>query len=130
AGGGGGEELERPGRRARRPGPLLLERLVAVGREQRLEHADAGHPVDHAVVDLRDRGEATAGEALDEPQLPERARAVERLRSDAAGELLQLRVVAGGRQARVADVAGGGEGRVVDPDCLALERRALGALAV
>ncbi len=51
----------------------------------------AGGAVDHAVVDLADQGELfTALDALDDPDLPERPGAVERVRHDAGADLFEL----------------------------------------
>ena len=46
---------------------------------------------------LRQHREAPAGESLDQPQLPQRPAAVERLGEHAAGEPLQLVIATGPR---------------------------------
>ncbi len=69
-------------------------------------------------------------EALDDPDLPERLRAVELLRDDAGGEALQLPFVAGARQARVPHVVVDVEVLVVDPDEAIPERDGREALAI
>jgi hypothetical protein len=83
------------------------------------------------VAGLRDHGEAALAHPVDEPQLPQRLRAVEALREDAAREAAQLGRARRGRQGRVADVVAGVEVRVVDPDRTPLpERRERELLAV
>ena len=69
---------------------------------------------------LGEHREAAALEAVDEPQLPERLVAVERLSEDAAGELAQLLLAARGRQAGVAQVVAQVEVGIVDPARAAL----------
>ena len=72
-------------------------------------------PVDHRVVGLGQDREAILLEALDEPHLPERLRAVELLGEDARGEALELRLPARRGERGVADVVGEVEDDVVDP---------------
>jgi hypothetical protein len=73
-------------------------------------------------MDLRDDGEPVAAvEALDDPHLPERLRAIELLRDDATGEALQLLVVARPGQARVPDVVVDVEVLVIDPRRMAID---------
>ena len=78
-----------------------------------------GDPVHERVVGLAEQREARAvrprGQALHEPQLPERLVAVERLGEHAARQRAQLVVVAGRRQRRAADVVAEVQVRVVDP---------------
>jgi hypothetical protein len=75
------------------------------------------------VVDLRDDGEpVAAGEPFDDPHLPQRLRAIELLRHDAAGEALQLILVARARQAGMSHVVLDVEVLIVDPDRVAFER--------
>ena len=70
-------------------------------------------------------------QALDDPQLPERLRAIEPLGEDAARQLSQLLVAARARQRRVANVVVEVEARVVHPEGPAqLERREGQPLAV
>ena len=77
---------------------LVLLRLVSAGTGERSNSTVAmstpGHAVHERVVGLRDQREAAALEALDEPHLPERLRAVETLGEDAADQLAQLLVAA------------------------------------
>jgi hypothetical protein len=68
------------------------------------------------VVRLRDQREATALEAVDDPDLPERLRAVQPLGEDATRERAELLLAAGLRQRRVAHVVVEVEVRVVDPE--------------
>jgi hypothetical protein len=76
------------------------------------------------VVRLGDQREAVALEALHEPHLPERLRAVEALREDAPDQKRELVVVARGGERRVPDVVVEVQARVVHPNRLArLERR-------
>jgi hypothetical protein len=110
-----------------------LARLLLVRRDahQHRHQLRPGGAVDHAVVDLRDRREAVAPlESLDEPDLPERSLAVERLRDDAAGEPLELLDVSGAGQGGVAHVEVDAEEGIVHPDGAARERRGADALAV
>ena len=87
--------------------------------EQHGREVDAGDAVDERVVRLADQREAVALEALHEPHLPERLRAVEPLGEDAPGQQRELVVVARRGQRGVADVVLEVEARVVDPDRLA-----------
>jgi hypothetical protein len=83
------------------------------------------------VVSLRDQREAVPGQTLDQPDLPQRLRAVEALGEDATGEQAQLLEPAGVRQRGVADVVLDVEVRVVDPERTpGLERREGQLLAV
>ena len=69
---------------------------------------------------LADDREAVSLEPLDQPQLPERLRAVELLGEDPRGEVAQLLLGARSRQGSLADVVIEVEVRVVDPDRAAL----------
>ena len=64
---------------------------------------------------LGDDREAVALDAVDEPQLPERLRAVEALREDPRRQVPQILLAAGARQRGVAEVVLDVELRVVDP---------------
>ena len=75
------------------------------------------------MVGLGQQREAIVGESLDQPQLPQRARAVERLREHPAGEALELLVAAGPGERGVAHVEGDVEVRIVDPHRAALAER-------
>jgi hypothetical protein len=76
------------------------------------------------VVRLEDQREAALLEALDEPALPQRLRAVELLRVDPRGEPVELLLGAGRRQRAVTDVVLEVEVVVVDPQRPSgLERR-------
>ena len=74
-------------------------------------------------MSLGQHREAPAGETLDQPQLPQRPAAVERLREHAAREPLQLALAPWARQRRVADVVAQIEIGIVDPDRAALAER-------
>ena len=63
--------------------------------EQHGRDVDAGDAVDQCVVRLRHEREALAGQPLDQPQLPERLRAVELLGEDPRGDVPQLLLGAG-----------------------------------
>ena len=65
----------------------------------------------------------SSAEPLDQPHLPQRPRAVQRLREHPSGQALELGLVAGAGQGRVADVEGDVEVRVVDPHRPALIER-------
>jgi hypothetical protein len=127
----GADELPARRRRARDPARRRLDGRRRIRREQDFEEVDARHAVDHAVVDLRDDGEAIrARETFDDPHLPQRLRAIELLRHDATGEPLELPLVSGPRQARVTDVVVDVEVLVVDPRGMPVDRQALEDLAV
>ena len=84
-----------------------------------------------AVMRLLDDREAVAAlEALDHPELPERAASVEALGEDPAREALQLAPVAGLGERRVPHVEVDLEVVVVDPDRMALDGHVGEALAV
>ena len=51
--------------------------------EERRDQLCPGDAVDHAVMHLREDGQAVSFEALDKPQFPERFLAIEALREDA-----------------------------------------------
>ena len=124
-------QLDRRRRRSRHEA-RRLGRLGHVGREihQHLHQVDARDAVDHAVMDLRDQREAVLLDALDDPDLPERSRAVEMLLHHARREPLQLLLGAGTRQARVPHVVFELEVLVVDPHRVVLERDPREALAI
>ena len=111
------QQLRRRGHRARQPSPRRRCDRLRVGA--RIENdacdVDAGDAVDQRVMGLRDQREAPVTQPLYQPQLPEWAPAVERLREDAAGKPAQLRVATGLRQGRVTDMEGETELRVVHP---------------
>ena len=75
------------------------------------------------MVALADDREAVALEALDQPQLPERLRAVELLGEDPRGEVAQLLLGAGRGQGGLADVVVEVQVGVVDPDRAPLAER-------
>jgi hypothetical protein len=77
---------------------------------------DARHAVDEGVVGLGDQREAVVVDAVDEPDLPQRAAAVQALGEQPPGQALELLVVARRRQPGVAQVVAQVEVRVVDPD--------------
>jgi hypothetical protein len=72
---------------------------------------------------LGQQREAVVGEPLDEPQLPHRTCAIERLREDPAAQQLELLVAARAGKRRVAHVEGDVEMGVVDPHRAALTER-------
>ena len=96
-----------------------VDRLL-LGVEEDGGDVNPGDAVDHAVVGLADDREAVALQALDQPELPERLRAVELLREDPRRQHPQLLLGAGLGQRGVADVVGEVEVRIVDPDGRAL----------
>ena len=108
----------RPGRPLRRPRRRVLRLRLEV--EEHRGDVDAGDAVDERVVALADDREAVAVEALDQPQLPERLRAVELLGEDPRGEVAQLLLGARRRQRGLAHVVVEVEVGVVDPDRAAL----------
>jgi hypothetical protein len=93
------------------------------GVEQHRRDVDPGDAVDERVMRLREQREATLREPFHEPQLPQRPRAIERLREDPPGEPLQLALAARPRQCRVTDVVCGPEMRIVDPHRASLLQR-------
>jgi hypothetical protein len=104
--------------------------LVRAGRrlggdvEEHGGDVDARHAVDQGVVGLGDQREAVVVDAVDEPDLPQRAAAVQALGEQPPGQALELLVVARRRQPGVAQVVAQVEVRVVDPDRPALARTA------
>ena len=84
---------------------------------------DAGDAVDERVVGLGQHREAVVGQALDQPQLPQRTAAVERLGEHAPGQPPELLLAPGLGQRRVADVEADVEVGIVDPHRPALVER-------
>ena len=81
-------------RRARLRDPLVLGRgrlRNGLDVEQDGRDVDAGDAVDERVMGLRDQREAALAQSLDQPELPERLRAVEPLREDAGGHAAAAR---------------------------------------
>ena len=76
---------------------------------------DTHHAVDGGVMHLGDDAHVPALEALDDPQLPERAAAVERAPGDLGRELGELVGAAGGRERRPPDVVVEVEVGILDP---------------
>ena len=107
------------------PRRRLVGRALRLGVEVEEDggDVDAGDAVDQRVVALADDREAVVGQALDQPQLPERLRAVELLGEDPRREVAQLLVGARRRQRGLAHVVVEVEVRVVDPDRAALVER-------
>ena len=104
---------------------------TAIGPQEHVQQIHARHPVDHAVMDLGDHREVLATlEALHDPHLPERLRAIEVLRHDPRSEAFQLALVPWPRQRRVSDVVMNVEVGIVDPHGMVLERDERQALAV
>ena len=110
-----------PGRPFRRP--QRGRGRVGLEVEEDGGYVNPGDAVDERVVALADDREAVALEALDEPQLPERLRAVELLGEDPRGEVAQLLLGAGRRQGGLADVVIEVQVGVVDPDRAPLAER-------
>src|SRR5215204_6578882 len=112
---------------------LLRLRLGRHGRQVEEDgcNVHAGNAVHERVVRLRDQREAAALQALHDPGLPERLRAVEPLGEDPPQELAQLVVAAGLGQSGVAHVIVEVETRVVHPERpTGVERRERQLLAV
>ena len=120
-----GQQLGAARERARDPLVVGRRHRQRVGRgiEQDGRDVDAGDPVDERVMRLRQHREAPVRETLDEPQLPQRPAAVERLGEHAAREPLQLALAAGAGQRRVAHVVADLEVGIVDPHRAALAER-------
>jgi len=95
----------------RRPGRRRLRLAVEEDRQQ----VGGRDPVDHAVVNLRDERPASVVEALDHPELPERAGAVEVGGEHPAGQVAQLLRASRLGDRGVADVVEDLEVGVVDP---------------
>ena len=77
---------------------------------------------------LGDQRERVLADAVDQPQLPQRLGAVERLGEDPPGQVAQLLLAGRRGQRGVAHVVAGVEMRVVDPDRPALHQRREGEL--
>ena len=108
-----------------------VERLL--GRvEQDGADVDRGDAVDQRVVHLgQERDALAAGHALDDPELPQRARAIQAPRELLSDQLAQLLGAARRRQRGTAHVPAEVELVVVDPDRVGhTRRRRLQALAV
>jgi len=104
------------GSEVRDPLALLLCRLGnRLHVEEHGRDVDAGDAVDQRVVGLGEEREAIALQPLHQPHLPQRLRAVERLRKDPGGQSAQLPFGAGGGQRGMADVVGEVEAGVVCP---------------
>ncbi len=95
----GGNQMRGPRFRVRLPWTPRVGGLRRIGRqvEQDGRQIHAGDAVDQRVVGLRDQREAVVLQALDQPHLPQRLRAVELLGEDARGQILQLLPAARGR---------------------------------
>ena len=90
--------------RRRLPRRDLGGRRPALVVEDHAQQVRARDTVDHAVVQLVDQRPAAVAEALRDPHLPQRLRAVELLRHHAADEVAQLRVAARRGQRRAPHV--------------------------
>ena len=125
-------QVELAGLGLRRVGRRWHERRLRLLVEQDREQVAARDAVDHAVVHLRDERQAVVFEALHDPHLPERLRAVELLRHHPPDQVPQLGRCRPATAARsepevIAEV----EVRVVDPHRPAqLERHGPDALPV
>jgi hypothetical protein len=128
-GDGGGQQHGRARLGARVPGGRRLG-LGRVGLEVEQHGRDvhARDAVDERVVGLGDQREAVLADAVDQPQLPQRLRAVQPLGEDPPRQAAQLLLARRLRQRRVAHVVVGVEVRVVDPDGAALHERRPGEL--
>ena len=91
-------------------------RRVGLEIEHHAKQLDAGDAVDHAVMDLEHERPMAALETFDEPGLPQRAVAVERLGHDPPHQAAERSVVTGCRQGRVPEVVVEVEVGIVDPD--------------
>jgi hypothetical protein len=101
---------------ARRPGRGLRQRLgIRAGVVEDRGYVNPRDTVDEAVVALAHDREPPALDPVDQPQLPERLRAIQALGEDPRGERSQLLLGARLRQGGVAEVVGEVELRVVDP---------------
>ena len=100
------------------------------GRQQDSEDVDAGHSINHAVVNLGDDGKPTISETIHHPHLPQRAETVEFLREDLPGEPLQVGLVAFFSQSGSTDVKVDVEELIVHPDRVILEGNPIQDLAV
>src|SRR5207244_11692099 len=78
---------------------------VGLEVEQLLRKAGARHPVHQAVVVLGDDRHLAADDAVDVPQLPQRAAAVEGVAAELADELADLAPATRRRHRDAADVA-------------------------
>jgi hypothetical protein len=125
-----GEQPQRARRGTRHPVMFPdLDPVAGILAHECAQRVHAGDAVDQAVMDLRDDGEVTALEALHEPKLPHRLRAIELLRHDTAHEPLEATLVARGRKCGVPNVVDEVEVLVVHPDRMTRHRRALESLA-
>ena len=102
-------------------GDRLVDRLDVEEQDADVDHRDA---VGERVVGLVDDREAVALEPLDQVQLPERSRAVQRRREGLGDRLAELLFAAGRGQLRAAHVVVDVEVGVIDPEGTAeLQRR-------
>ena len=117
--------------RRRLPRRDLGGRRAALVVEDHAQQVGTRHAVDHAVVQFVHQRPAAVVEALGDPHLPQRLRAIELLGHHAADEVAQLLVAAGRRQRCAPHVVVEVEVAVVDPDrARERERRKPHALAV
>ena len=117
-----GEQLGARGKRAGEPLVLRGGHRHRVGRdvEEHRGDIDPGDSVNERVVGLGEQGEAVLAQSLDQPQLPQRSRAIQGLGEDAPGQALELLLATRAGQGGVADVEIGVEVGIVDPDRTAL----------
>jgi hypothetical protein len=127
-----GERHELRHARAARRSPVRLARVALVfGVQDDRCQIDAGDAVGHRVVSLQDQGEAVVRQSRDEPQLPQRAAAIELGREDLREHREQLLVSAGCGEGGAAHVEIEPKPRVVDPHrAAAVKRRVRQPLAV
>ena len=122
------EQLRRARQRAGHPGNRRARGGGRLGRRVEQDGGDvhAGDPVDERMVGLCDQRKTFPGHPLHEPDLPQRLGAIQALREQPPGELLQCGVVGGSWQGGVADVVARVEMRVVGPYRPALPERHVG----
>ena len=113
---GGHQQLVRRWGGSRSPDRcLLVGRWVGLEIDEHRREVDVGHPVAESVVHLDDQPDMVIGQAVDEPQLPQRARPVERQRLEATHQRGELIIVARTGERGEADVVTDVEVVVVDP---------------
>ena len=95
--------------------PGSIEGRAGVEIEEHLVEAGAPDPVHQGVVDLHEQTHAAVFEALEEPDLPQRAVSLELVAEQIAHQGAELAGAARGRDADAADVAVEIEVRVIHP---------------
>ncbi len=110
-----GQQRPRPGDWLKRPGRRSRVRGVRFEVEEGSHDRHGCRPVRHAVMQLQQYAHATVTEAGQEPELPERAIAVELAFVESGGRFQELGIVARGPNRGLADVVANVEPIVVDP---------------